>query len=138
MRRKYGMEAAAVLIVARLAVRLLPAGWVFAWARRPPRRIERFRHKEIEWVSWAIETAGAGGWTKTLYLPRALAAQTMLRRRGIPSRLCLGVARENNVLTAHAWIEIGEETTVGGARARGFTKIAEFGGTASLTQPSIT
>lgn len=127
IRRKYITEAAAVLALAALAVRFLPAAWVFAWARLPPRRIERFRRNEIEWVSWAIETAGASRWMKTLCLPRALAAQTMLRRRGIASRLCLGVARQNDVLIAHAWIEIGYEVIVGALRARRFTKIAEFG-----------
>ena len=37
---------------------------------------------------------GASPWMNALCLPRALAAHAMLRRRGIASRLCLGVARE--------------------------------------------
>jgi hypothetical protein len=127
IRRKYIAEAAAVLAITGLAVRFLPAGSVFAWARRPPRRIERFRGNEIECVCWAIETAGGTRWMKTPGLTRALAAQMMLRRRGIASRLCLGVARQNDVVIAHAWIEIGSEVIVGGPGARRFTKIAEFG-----------
>jgi hypothetical protein len=127
MRRAYLVEAVMALAVARGAVLVLPSSWVFAWARRSPSRIRRFRGDEIEWVSWAVETAGRSTWMKALCLPRALAAQGMLRRRGIASGLCLGVVRYNNALVAHAWIEIGQDMIVGGAEARGFTKIAEFG-----------
>lgn len=127
LRRAYLAEAAVTLAVARLAVRLLPSAWVFASARRSARRIRRFRNDQIEWVSWAVETAGARRGREALCLPRALAAQSLLRRRGIASRLCLGVARRDNALIAHAWVEIGGDVIVGGAGARGFTKIAEFG-----------
>jgi hypothetical protein len=53
----------------------------------------------------------------------------MLRRRGIASRLCLGVARGRDALNAHAWVEIGNDKIVGGAEADGFTRLATFGGT---------
>jgi hypothetical protein len=63
-----------------------------------------------------------------LCLPRALAAHMMLRRRGIASRLCLGVARNGGEFTAHSWIEVGDKKIVGGDEARGFTLLAAFGG----------
>ena len=69
-------------------------------------------------MSWAVETVGAKPWMQALCLPRALAAQTMLRRRGIASKLCLGVTREGGALAAHAWVEVGQEMIVGGAAAR--------------------
>lgn len=117
-----------MLVVARLAVRFVPPARVFAWTSRPPRRIHRFAVEEIGWVSWAVETIGAKRWMNAASLPRALAAQTMLRRRGIASRLCLGVAREGGTLAAHAWIEVGRNKSVGGAEAERFTLLAEFGG----------
>ena len=52
----------------------------------------------------------------------------MLRRRGIASRLCLGVARNGDDIAAHAWIEVGEQKIVGGDDAGGFTQLAAFGG----------
>jgi hypothetical protein len=128
MRRRYLREATVMLVVARLALRFVPPAQVFAWASRPPRRIRRFAVDEVGWVSWAVETIGAKQWIKAASLPRALAAQTMLRRRGIASRLCLGVAREGGALAAHAWIEVGQSMSVGGAEAAGFTRLAEFGG----------
>ncbi|MGC2415640.1 MAG: lasso peptide biosynthesis B2 protein, partial [Stellaceae bacterium] len=57
-----------------------------------------------------------------------LAAQAMLRRRGIASRLCLGVAHEGDELLAHAWVEVGKDRIVGGADAGAFTRLAAFGG----------
>jgi hypothetical protein len=128
MRRAYLREAAVMLVLARLAVRFVPAARIFAWADRPPRRIRRFAVDEIGWVSWAVENLGAKPWMNALCLPCALAAHAMLRRRGIASRICLGVARERGALSAHAWVEIGDDKIVGGAEADGFARLATFGG----------
>src|SRR5277367_935364 len=94
MRRIYLREAAVTLVLARLAVRYLPPARVFAWANRPPRRICRFAGDDVSWISWAVEHLGARPWMNALCLPRALAVHAMLRRRGVASRLCLGVARQ--------------------------------------------
>jgi hypothetical protein len=52
----------------------------------------------------------------------------MLRRRGISSRLCIGVAREGNEIFTCAWVEVGQKKIIGGRDAGGFTRLAEFGG----------
>ena len=117
-----------MLVLARHAVRLVSPARIFAWAGRPPRRIRRFAVDEIGWVSWAVENIGAEPWMNAPCLPRALAAHAMLRRRGIASRLCLGVTRDRGALCAHAWVEIGNDKIVGGAEADGFTRLATFGG----------
>jgi Transglutaminase-like superfamily len=137
MRRAYLLEAALVLAMTRLALYFLPSAWVFAWADRTPRRIRRFRSGESDWVSWAVETAGASRWMNARCLSRALAAQSMLRRRGITSRLCLGVVRRDNALIAHAWVEVGREVILGGAEARRFRKIAEFGRGDGITRAPV-
>jgi hypothetical protein len=129
MQRVYLREAAVAIVLARLAVRLIPAARIFAWAARPPRRDGRFAADETDWILWAVDTAAAKPWIKALCLPRALAAHAMLRRRGITSRVCLGVAREHGNLAAHAWVEVGNDRTTGGASAAAFTRLAEFGGT---------
>jgi hypothetical protein len=51
----------------------------------------------------------------------------MLRRRGIASRLCLGVARQDGALETQAWVETGTDMIVG--EASGFTRLAAFGPT---------
>ena len=128
--RLYLRKAVVALALARLAVRFVPAAWILAWARRPPRHINRFGAAEAAgWVGWAIETAAAKRWMQAACLPRALAAQAMLRRRGVASRLCLGVARDGAQLSAHAWLELGQDLIiVGEAQAPSFTRLVEFGG----------
>lgn len=127
-RRIYLREAAVTLFLARLAVRVFPAAHIFGWANRPPRRVRRFATDEIGWIFWAIDTAAANSHSETLCLPRALAAHSMLRRRGIASRVCLGVAREHGNLSAHAWVEVGEDRIVPGPNVGAFTHLAGFGG----------
>jgi Transglutaminase-like superfamily len=128
MRRVYLREAAIMLLLARLAVRFMPPARLFAWAGRPARRVRRFAHDEAQWVAWAVDHVGTLGRMNGLCLPRALAAHAMLRRRGIASRLCLGVARSGGAFAAHAWIEVGEERIIGGDEAAGCTRLAAFGG----------
>jgi hypothetical protein len=128
IRRVYLREAVVSLLLARFAVRLISPVRIFAWANRPPRETRRFAGDEIGWVLWAIDTSAAIFRKETLCLPRALATHSMLRRRGITSRVCLGVAREQDKLAAHAWVEVGEDRAVAGPGAGAFTRIAEFGG----------
>jgi len=127
MRRAYLREAAVMLALARLALRLLPPARIFAWANRLPRRIHRFAGDEASWIAWAVDSQAAKPWINALCLPRALAAHAMLRRHGIASKLCLGVARDGDELVAHAWVEIGKEKIVGGIEADRFTRLAQFG-----------
>jgi Transglutaminase-like superfamily len=127
MRRVYLREAVVMLVLAQLAVRFVPPARIFAWADRSPRHIRRFAANEANWISWALARVGERASVNVLCLPYALAAHAMLRRRGIVSRLCLGVAREGGKLVAHAWVEIGKDKIVGGTEADGFTRIAEFG-----------
>lgn len=116
-----------MLALARLAVRFLPAARIFSWANRPARRINRFAVGEASWVAWAIERVGDSRWMNALCLPRALAAHAMLRRRGIVSQLCLGVARDGQELIAHAWVEIGENKFVLDPDVARYTRVAKFG-----------
>jgi hypothetical protein len=128
IRRKYLWEAAIMLAFARLAIRFVPAVRIFAWAARPPKVICRFAEDEVGWISWAVETIGTKQWMRAVCLPQALAAQTMLRRRGIASSLCLGVSREGDTLLAHAWVEIRGKVILGGRGVQSFTRLARFGG----------
>ena len=127
IRRRYLREAALMLILARLAVRFVPAAHIFSWADRLPRRIDRFANSEVIWVTWAVARISNNSWVSALCLPRALAIHAMLRRRGIASRLCLGVARDGQNLIAHAWVEIGETTVNSDPAFAHFTRLAQFG-----------
>ncbi len=90
--RRLRIEATVALVIARLAVGLVPASRLLAWAARPPRHPDRFADPDLPaLVAQAVDAVGSSRWMNALCLPRALAAQAMLRRRGIASRLCLGV-----------------------------------------------
>lgn len=125
-RRLYLREAFVMFIFARLAVRLIAPARIFAWVDRPPRQTSRFSD-EVGWINWAVDTVAAKSPGNNLCLPRALAAHAMLRRRGIASRLCLAVAREQQELAGHAWVEVDDRTIIGGTGGDRFTRIAEFG-----------
>lgn len=128
IRRTYLREALVAIVLAQLAVRFISPARVFAWANRPLRCRNRFPVDEAKWVSWAVETVGAKPWMNALCLPRALAAHVMLHRRGIASRLCLGVARDDQGLAAHAWVEVGGREIIPNPDAGRFRRLAEFGG----------
>jgi len=126
-RRLYLREAFVAFSLARLAVSLIAPARIFAWVDRPLRRTSRFSGDEVGWINWAVDTIAAKSSGNNLCLPYALAAHAMLRRRGIASRLCLAVAREQQELAGHAWIEVDGHTVVGDTGGNRFTRIAEFG-----------
>lgn len=128
IRRAYLREAFVAIVLARLVVRFVPPARIFTWANRPPHHINRFAVDETRWISWAVNHWATRPWLNVLCLPRALAVHAMLRRRGISSRLCLGVAREDHALIAHAWVEVGERGAVLDTEIGRFTPLARFGG----------
>ena len=76
------------------------------------------RHDLAERVAWAVRAVSARAPVETTCLPRSVAMRHMLRQRGVPATLKLGVRREGEAISAHAWIEvdgrrIGEETEPG-------------------------
>jgi hypothetical protein len=58
-------------------------------------------------------------------LRQAVAVQRMLRRRGIPGRLHLGVASVAEA-EAHAWVTVGESTVIGAGERDRFVPLAVF------------
>ncbi|MEA3011122.1 MAG: hypothetical protein QOJ91_2814 [Sphingomonadales bacterium] len=59
-------------------------------------------------VGWAVTRAAHYFPTPARCLAQALAARAMLRRRGIPSLMHVGVARpDSGAFEAHAWLEAG-------------------------------
>lgn len=78
-------------------------------------------------IGWAVATAARRIPAATC-LTQALAAQYLLRRRGLEADLRIGVARAaGEPLEAHAWVESRGQVVVGGV-ARPYTPLPSLGG----------
>lgn len=138
--RPYLLEAMLYLLAARLALRVIPFRWLTWFFERPPRRPqdtfaerqrigasarmpftarkdeitgterERFRRRMQWWINEAAWFLPG----ETVCLPRAIAAQEILRRFGIGTTLYYGAATlPERGLTAHVWLQDGSEVIVG-------------------------
>lgn len=130
------VEAAVVLVAVavllallpfRLALRLAGLGAAAAGGECPPPTADAAAAA----VGRAVTAAARRLPWRPLCLEQALAAALMLRRRGVLSGLCLGVAvAGTNGLAdgfrAHAWLTVADGTVCGGTAAAGFIPIAAF------------
>jgi len=64
-------------------------------------------------------------WWRSMCLEQAVAGRWMLRRRGIPSTMYVGMAKRDGNFIAHAWL-VGEGRTVTGASAENYATLAAF------------
>jgi hypothetical protein len=82
--------------------------------------------REAERIGAIVERVAARlPWHPTC-LRQAVAVQRMLRRRGIPSRLHLGVTNPSEG-AAHAWVTVDGQPVVGGRGIERFVPLAAFG-----------
>ncbi|MFL6248132.1 MAG: lasso peptide biosynthesis B2 protein [Thermoanaerobaculia bacterium] len=110
MQRDWRLLLEALLIVPaiRIALWLLPFRVVLAVAQRRPAAPDVPMDRVLRAVH-AIARRVPGA----TCLTRALAAMLLLARHGYPSTLRLGVAKENDRVAAHAWLESDGVTIYG-------------------------
>jgi hypothetical protein len=78
-------------------------------------------------VRWAVTSSARLLPWQPLCFPQALAAQWMLRRRGILSTLNYGAAPDaQKGIVAHAWVCDGDFAVVGGEAAERVVLLASF------------
>ena len=81
-------------------------------------------------VGWAVEIMARHTPWESACLAQTIAGKWMLQRRGLSSRLYLGTRKdETGKLTAHAWLQAGDEILIGGAGHDTFTVLGTFGDT---------
>jgi hypothetical protein len=129
-----GIARAAILTVPfRWIVRLLALqpGVITAPARpAPPLLADR--------MSWAFRAAAARTPWQSTCLAQAFAASGMMRLRGVPATISLGVAKNASPadgLEAHAWLSCGETILTGEAGHKRYLIIAQFSPRKSPTAP---
>lgn len=72
-----------------------------------------------------LERTARVTWWRSMCLEKALAGKWMLRRRGIPSTMYLGMAKRGQDFIAHAWL-VGEGQTLTGAGKTVYATLAAF------------
>ncbi len=109
---------------------MLPFRHVGLLAGRPIRRSKlprEARLNRVQRIRWAIITTAARVPWRALCFQQGLAAQLMLRRRGIPAVLYYGAAQDDRSgLYAHVWVRDGDVDVIGGEIAYRFAILATF------------
>ena len=113
------IEAAFILVVVRAGLRLISFREMNRMARyfsRPNLLFKGTDKQAPEQVIWAVDRVGLALLGQNSCLAMALAGQILLGRRGIQSRLRIGVKKtEDGSLLAHAWLEGEHGILLGGA-----------------------
>ncbi len=88
-------------------------------------------------VGWAVVIASRNLPGEFACLPQALAAQIMLKRRGIPATLYLGAAFKptKDALKAHAWTRAGNVIVTGAPQHLEYRVVASFSPTLKSDLP---
>ncbi|WP_246518857.1 lasso peptide biosynthesis B2 protein [Ancylobacter lacus] len=122
------LEALFALLAARLAVLLLPFRRVARLAsRRPNGPVREASAEEIARLRWAIRAVARRVPFRALCLEQGLAAQAMLRRRGIAATLHYGVGKpQGEAFLAHAWVRAGTQDVIGTEGCDRFAVLAVF------------
>jgi hypothetical protein len=141
-RRRLLVEATAELLAARLRLLPLPGlDWQTALGsrdevapgddRRPspgpgpaPEQLDELSRD----IGWAIRTTAARVPWRSVCLPQAIAAQHMLRRRGIRGRAVVGARRSESQkpIDLHVWVVVGGRVVVGGGGHTTFAPVVAY------------
>jgi hypothetical protein len=124
------LEAIFWLALAALAIAVLPFAHIGRLAlfpvcgQAPP---QQRRLAESRRVRWAVVASARRVPWRAMCFQQGLAAQFMLRRRGIPSVLSYGVALDKRRgLSAHVWVRDRNVDVIGGEIASRYAVLATF------------
>lgn len=124
------VEAVLFLAIAGLAIAVLPFRRIGLLAGRPIRRPElprAVRLNKVRHIRWAVASSAVRVPWRALCFQQGLAAQLMLRRRGIPAVLYYGANQDDQSgLYAHVWVRDGDVDVIGGEIANKFAILATF------------
>jgi hypothetical protein len=137
-RRALVVEAVAYLLVARLALVLVPFPRLARHlgtfvppddARNSQAKIDITPDQTqlATDISWAVTRAARYVPFKAVCLPQAMAARVMLKRRGVKSVMHFGAAKgTEKPVDAHAWLDAAGVEVTGYPVAENFAEIACF------------
>lgn len=122
------VEAAVLLTAASLVVKLSPFRLVARIAAMDVRgRSPTDPAATIAAVAWAVGAVARRARFRAVCIEQGLAAQVMLRRRGLASTLHYGVVSQAEAgLAAHVWVRYRAQDVVGCEEAPKFRLLASF------------
>jgi len=120
-----------LLAIARLALLVFPFRWVArSLGRAQIESSSESNENDVaraKKIGWAVETMSRYTFWESKCLAQAIAAQWMLKRRGISSTLYLGAAKnETREMSAHAWVRSGAHILTGSPEHERYAVIALF------------
>ena len=124
-----GVEAAALLAVARLLVKHVPMRYWRAWLTTTDTPLATRRPAIAHAIARSVRSVARRRPLNAVCLPQAMAGQWMLRRRGVASRLWLGVRKARgdvDEMEYHAWLTVDGECVLGGGETETFTALPPF------------
>src|SRR5262245_54130090 len=129
-------EAGILLLLSNLSIKTVPFRQIYKFLhghRNARTRIVPDAAENVELVRLSLSRAANLLPWKSQCLSRSISAFVMLRRRGIPAIMFVGVKSvEDSSLLAHAWIQTGYEATDESSENSTFTALVSVGaGTAS-------
>jgi hypothetical protein len=112
------LEALAWLSLAKLLIHGIPFRWLAPRLGRvmttSPESVSEPERALARRVGWAVEAVARHSPIGFVCFPQAVAAKWMLRCRGLPSTLYLGVRLPaKDRLAAHAWLRVGDRILTG-------------------------
>lgn len=121
------IEAVVALLLASLAIAVLPFRMLMRTIANPRGGAgsidaDRAAHE----VTQAIRRAERRLPLRIVCLHKALAAQWMLRRRGVAADIHYGISPAGEVLKAHVWVDVGAKTIIGEDESLGYARVATF------------
>jgi hypothetical protein len=124
-RRALLLEAAASLALASAGLRLLPFKRAIRLGSVPLRSAVTGKAED---VAWAIEAAARRVPWRAVCIHKGIAAQRMLRSRGLDATLHYGIGNDadRDALAAHVWVNIDGAPVIGGEEARAVAAVGAF------------
>ena len=126
------LEAALLLLLARLLVLYVP---MRHWRHRLTTSEPATCPAQPPFMAWKVvrivRRVAAHVPFQAVCLPQAMAAQWMLRRRDLPSRMSFGARRGRDAAAAndlefHAWLNVGGKCILGGQEVATYSALPPF------------
>ncbi|MEN6508140.1 MAG: lasso peptide biosynthesis B2 protein [Smithella sp.] len=127
------LEAFVLLGLARLGVLVLPFRWLAKsmgnHMKEADTSVQPADLQLARMIGWAVRSVANYTLWESVCLPQAVAAKWMIKRRGIPGTLYLGVMKDEakpEKLAAHAWLRCGQFILTGAEGQLQYTVVSTF------------